>query len=99
MHAEGERTKDGGMEEKVAAEWGESGGVWNRSSRWTGVQRSEAQECSLCSGCCLSAGGSVVCLHISHVPSVRWPVCTAFLFSAACCRSSFRSDFALFLNQ
>lgn len=59
------------------------GGVWNRSSRWTGEQRSEAQEHSLCCGCCLSAGGSVVCLRVTHVLSVlfgrrfdsRFPLC------------------------
>lgn len=43
--------------------------MWNRSSRWTGEQRSEAQEHSLCCGCCLS-GGSVVCLRVSHALSV-----------------------------
>lgn len=47
------------------------GGAWNRSSRWTGGQRSEAQERSLCCGCCLSAGGSVVCLTCSVCPPAR----------------------------
>lgn len=57
---EGEGWRDG-REVEVAAGWGgESGGVWKRSGRWTGEQQSEAQERSLCSGCCLSAGSSGV---------------------------------------
>lgn len=72
-----------GWKRRELLSWGQSGGVWNRSSRWSGEQRSEAQERSLCSGCCLSAGSSVVCLHVSHVLSVRRPVWTTFPFSAA----------------
>lgn len=77
----GEGWRDG-REVEVAAGWwwgggeAESGGVWKGSGRWRGEQQSEAQERSLCSGCCLSAGGSGVRLHVLRVLTILRPVWT-----------------------